>query len=576
MGIKLYLNVLLLFLFVGLTAEAQVKERRIYILDGTLSMIGKSPGAENIWPDVKKTLLENIESVDEHKSEFLLVIFADKIYDKIEGKSNILNYLGSFTPPYNTYTNLASGWNEIENLVDHSKFNFVTFLTDGVDNFNKEHTLIASIKNADRILEQNNSFACFVRMTKSAIDLNITEVLNGARFISVVDGIKFPALIRPSNSKLTVNLREPISFNQKLFFEKFNDLDFPENFSIGIDFIKNTDSFKVNNPTVLLTKAEGIIPIDLEFSRSISPVVSTEIINSRIKLKSLVENVILINDEVEIEFINKPEKLAQISINPDFNKLNNYPKFLFWSNKTDTVFQTVSVDWSEDAKLSNSSLKLNLKLDGLKDSEYGLVVDGYPQTSKEIELLSSENAKKIGFYINEGMESGIKTGIIQIYKNDLDRTNIDEPLAFEVKLITDFNPLQIILFWTGISILLFLLLWFLIFRNQIYKKFHKATIQITDPYFKSFKVGGSRNVIFSSAPIKQNILSTIFKGKQHNEINSIWITPLVFLPGRNKTELIKVKPNQEFTLDPYAVFLKRYGEYTIKDKSRKIIKIKIS
>ncbi|PZX52128.1 hypothetical protein LV84_03537 [Algoriphagus ratkowskyi] len=575
MGIKLYLNVLFLFLIVGLSAEAQVKERRIYILDGTKSMMGYN-GAEDVWERVKSLLNQNITNIDEGKSDIILVVFADKIYEKVKGKQEILKFLKSFKPEYVTPTNITIGWKEIENLVDPSKFNFITFLTDGEHNDNSALDLPSVINDADRYLGENNAFACFVRLTPKAIDPKSSKILESAKNISFIDGIKFPSLIRPSISKLTVNLREPISFNQKLFFEKFNDLDFPENFSIGIDFINNSDSFKVNNPTVLLTKADGIIPIDLEFSGSISPVASTEIINSKIELRSLTPNVILISNEVEIEFINKPEKLAQITINPDFGILSNYPSFLFWSNKTDTVFQTVSVDWSEDAKLSNSSLNLNLKLDGLKDSEYGLVVDGYPQTSKEIEFLSSENAKEIGFFINERMQSGIMSGIIQVSKIDLDRTNVDEPLTFEIKLNTNFNPLKVTMFWVGVIILGFLLFWFLILRNQIYKKFHKASIQITDPYFKSFRVGGCRKMIFSSYPIKQNSLSTIFKGRLHNEVNPIWVTPLTFLPGKNKTDLIKVVRNQEFTLDPYSIFLKRYGEYNIKDKSRKIIKIKIS
>lgn len=573
---KLFLFLSIFTVLLKISAEGQVKERRIYILDGTLSMVGGAAGSEDIWDEVKKILVDNISSIDENKSEIYLVIFADKIYDKISGKSNTLNYLETFSPPYNKFTNLASGWNEINKLVDPTKFNFITFLTDGADTFNDKSTLITSIKNADFFLGRNNAYACFVRMTSSAIDPAYNDVLNEAKFISVVDGIKFPALIRPSVSKLTVNLREPISFNQKLFFEKFNDLDFPENFSLDIDFVKDQNDLKVLTPKVNLVKSDGIIPISLEYLKNVSPVSTTEVFNSRIKLKSQIENLIVIGDEVDIEFINKPEKLAQISINPDFGKLNNYPKFLFWSNNTDTVFQKISIEWSEDAKLSKSSLILNLKLNEIQDSEYGLLVNDSLISSKEIEFLSSDTSKDISFFIKEGTKSGIKSGEITVVKKDLDRTNIDEPLSFEIKLNNDFNPLAVIVSIFGLGLLAFLILWFVLLRNLFFKKFSKSTILITEPYFKNFRIGGSRKVIFSSYPIKQGTLAKIFKGKIHNEVNPIWEKPLILVPGKNRTDIIKVVSKQDYSFDPYSIFLKRYGEYKIKNSTNNIIKIKVS
>ncbi len=558
--------------FSSISLFGQVKEKRIYVLDATASMTGFGNYPE-VWSKVKPPLIENIEEVNESKAEMVLFTFADKVYQTIEGKSEILNFLKNFTPDLITSTNIYSGWEGIQKHIDPKKFNFVTFITDGVHNSTQisQEDLRNKIKESDTSFGNQNTFACLIRLTQHAIDDATTSILTNAKNITYLDGIKFPVIVRPKQNPITINIRDNKIIEETLFFDVFNEIDLPDNYKLTVSIEEEEGkSLTINQTSFDIRKGNNSFKIPIQPSGKFGPVGSETISKANLIVGNDDPSIILINNQLPLKIVNKPERFATLNINPNLGKLNNYPSFLFWDEKVDTINQKIKISWSEDAIAANSNITLAISFDGLDINHFGVTHNNKLLKSNSLTLDPTVSEFDLGVFLSQDAPRGKKHGQITLVGTRLDRSNIDEPLDTHLKFSHDWNPLKTILMWLGFAILGLLLIWFFILRNIYYKKFSKTSINISDPYFKRVNLHRGRMVVFSPAPVKQNPLSRIFKGKVINEVNPIWEKPITFYPGKNKTFPIKSLLSMDYTLEPYAANLEKYKEYVLSSSSKKI------
>jgi len=563
---------LLLSSLIAFTLIAQIKEKRIYVLDATKSMMGHGNFPE-VWSEVKPQLIKNIQEVNEAKADLVLFTFADKVYQTVKGKDEIIKFLNGFEPDLIKYTNIHSGWEGIQKHIDPSKFNFVTFITDGVHNIPtvSKKDLLEIIKLSDKSFGTKNTFACFIRLTGFAVDEETTSILESANNITYLDGIKFPVIVRPKQNPITINLRDNKVIEETLFFDVFNEIDLPENYKLTIKIEEEDgDNLKLQQTSFEIKKGSNSIKIPIKPNGNFDAVANETVSKGMLVLGKEDSNIILINNQLPLSIVNKPERFATIDINPNFGKLNNYPSFLFWDEKIDTVKQTVKINWSEDAKAANSIISLEVNFDGLTYDQFGITYNNQVVNNSSITLDPTVSEFELGIFMAQKTPEGKKHGHISLDGTRLDRSNISEPLDTQLKFSHDWNPLMTILMWTGIAILAMLLIWFLVLRNIYFKKFNKTFINISDPYFKKVNLHRGRMVVFSPKPVKQNIVSRIFKGKVINEVNPIWEKPLTFYPGKNKLFPIKSLLSMDYTLDPYAANLEKYKDYVITSSKQKI------
>lgn len=235
-------------------------------------------------------------------------------------------------------------------------------------------------------------------------------------------------------------------------------------------------------------------------------------------------------------------------------EVKHYPKFLFVDAKTVPVDQTFEFEFSKDAVDEShdvfaefdfvdndnkpiSAKKMNVWLDGklLDDNTFRL-------SAKD----GAEQEHTITFAFPEGTKSGTHQGYLRLKRHNLDRIN-NELLADGEKAMVlqwtlgyelSWNPLQALLFWFAVLVVVLLAVWFILFRPLLYPQFgsFKKMIIIKkdgkQTAMQSVQFKGARRVVFASQQVKQSKRSRIFTGEIRTVINPNYVEPLTFTPQR--------------------------------------------
>ncbi|MGY6557666.1 MAG: hypothetical protein ACXIT9_00120 [Nitritalea sp.] len=556
--------------------SAQKKEKRIYILDGTASMVGFG-GAEKVWHKVQPLLIENITEINEQHADLVLVVFADKLYQKIEGKDNILAFIRQYTPDLIKYTNIQIGWEAISDLLDPTLFNFVTFITDGIHNQPgiSVADLVRTIQQVDQQLAKVQAFTCFVRLTEASIQPEITQTLKQTNYITFLDGIRFPVVLRPKTSTLTLNLRDENALVETIYFDIFNEQDFPEQLTLKGLLKDEKQALSLTGSNFTLAKTNPTLKLSLQPTGAAEAVAETAIREVVLALQSEDPNVLLSQPAIRLKLVNKPERYLSLTTSTQLGKARNYPAYLWGKAHTDTLRQQIALAWSADAKIANATAELIWEFADTETPAV-LLIDGQTSPNTRLEVTSNQDTVEVVWVPGLAGSQGRQFGALSVESRHLDRTNVTEPLTFSYQNAVGWHPLKTSLFWIGICLIIGLVLWFLVLRNLIYKKFPRVTIQFLEPQFRMVKLKGAKAFSLTNKRPKQSALSTLFTGENRYLIDLNLGDELLFLPGKNKKNPIRLKPNPRYTIHPVTVFLTPFSEYTLLENNKIIAKIKIA
>jgi hypothetical protein len=254
---KKYLLIVIAFL-VTVSANSQQQEsrfkdtRNIYLLDVTLSMWGKSPGAKNIFNEVRSELINVINATANERTEIVVVPFQDRIIDTWEfkatknGKEKIIEKLNAINaenvPKQNT--NIHGAWQKGKNLINPSKLNVVFLLTDGehsVKHTSKE-TLYREVSDWSKFASKNDYYAFLVELTDQAKDEKLRQVVQRTEHAQIIQGIEF-FVLSIEEDKPIVNTHDQLSFKINLIGDRISNI--PEDFSYTL--FLNDPNFKIIN-----------------------------------------------------------------------------------------------------------------------------------------------------------------------------------------------------------------------------------------------------------------------------------------------------------------------------------------
>lgn len=239
-------------------------------------------------------------------------------------------------------------------------------------------------------------------------------------------------------------------------------------------------------------------------------------------------------------------------------KSRNYDKFL-WSES----------NWEKDI-LPEQVLQINLgdikftkpiKLQLVYEDENGeyqpvnktimtVLLNGKkePSVYQCITIQPQEKDLKLKFRFNKSLGNESRTFKLSmkiIDPGDLDLINgqeakagaiLDTSILWQADYELGWNPLQTILMWLGIVIVLFLLLWFLLFRRIVFPTFCFDNLQVIYLEGESKKgredcsLHGAREIICSDSAHSQSGLNRIFCGRIEYLTNPFWKTPAVMKP----------------------------------------------
>lgn len=309
-----------------LQSNAQNKsERRIYLLDVTLSMWGFSGNTPDIWDDVVGFLEKEINSISDESTEIVVCTFQERILDtwkgnaSIAGKQTIINKIKSYPKPDISKTNIVVPIKTVqEKLIKPDKHNLLILLTDGKQNVETTPSLHDLISDWGKYADKNYAFALYVMLTKNAVSQDIIDVINNTPNIEFVTEPGKATMIDlvPSNP-IKVNIKNDktatISFNYK------KGLDLPSNINIQVD--SDNDYLKIDQKAIIEGgKISFTINYKSDYNKLKTQLAETTLLPLRIsiinkdELKKAGKIVYLTKENLSLELVNKPEKTLKISI----------------------------------------------------------------------------------------------------------------------------------------------------------------------------------------------------------------------------------------------------------------------
>ena len=299
---------LLLFLIIVMAFSLEGKskntiERRIYLWDVTLSMKGYHGTTPDIYADVVKFLEQEINSIEDDKTEIVVLPFQENILERWEavasnqGKSEIINKIKNYSNNKVTNTNIVKPINDVKaNFIKPDKNNILYILTDGKQSGGSAE-LVKTIEEWGNDAKKLNAYALYVMLTKVAEDPAVITAINKTPDIDVV--------------KETIYLQpEP-----NVVYNLSSDGGKPVNVEL-----KCKESFQIPNNLKIRITAEGT-PGILEDREVV-------VIGGKITMKisqseasTLLANSLKSNLTVKFEIMNREEILKQnkrlVILNPD-------------------------------------------------------------------------------------------------------------------------------------------------------------------------------------------------------------------------------------------------------------------
>ena len=272
-----------------------------------------------------------------------------------------------------------------------------------------------------------------------------------------------------------------------------------------------------------------------------------------------------------------------------FETAEYYDTFLFIPAKSTPTSRKMTIKFNDWAKHNNSHVTLLMcyQNEGNTNTCYlgtessplisiylndKLCQDGEIKLNKETEKILD-----LRIEFSPEAEEGLYTGYIVVMNSKIDRINNIENISSQSKVFEwsiryniVMNPLKFAMLWVTIAIVLSLFIWFVFFRNIIYKKMRKGKIMINTPYTKSIKIVGGRKLVLTTKTKKQKPLHKIFAGKILYETNPLWDSEIIFYP-KDKHSL-RIKTGVDYTVIPYTNRIIRGKSYEIQ-KGKEIIKI---
>ena len=296
---------------------------------------------------------------------------------------------------------------------------------------------------------------------------------------------------------------------------------------------------------------------------------------------NILNTIILIGIFFLISSCDKTENESSLE-SIDFGESIYFDPFLWSKSDTTVLKRTLKFEFSDYAVEQHAQLELQFtddKQNILNNNQHvNIFVDNSFVRNGKIKIEAKSNivTKTIGFQFLPGSDLGEHHGFLIISSHNFDRIDnfskaqigSDNRIKrWSAKYDKEYNHLAFGVFWLLIILLIFIFIWFFIFRNQFYPKMKKGRIQVQSPYFKSIPTKGVRMIIFSREPRKQGYWDRLWKGKILYEINTIWDKDVIITPKRKN---LKIKLPPGFIIKPVTLTLTKYNTYEIKTEKQTI------
>lgn len=323
---------LLLFVCCVTIAFAQHKrfkdERRVYLWDVTLSMKGFG-GTPAIYDQVVKDLENDIMNIDDEKTELLVLPFQERILDVWKfpatkvGKESLLKKIKEYNNEKVTRTNICTPLQVVMNsYLLPDKRNVLYLFTDGDHNMKSpsKDELYKLLDGWCEFAKKNDVYAFYVMLTENAEkDRKIVNIVESQCNFEVERGVgnQF-VLIRPDESRIAYNIKSDEGKPITLTIESDVNKKFPEavNLRLRVDENKYVEiDEKVSLSESGKVQCKVVYKMKYQQMKNAMPEKMSLPLHITLESKDMGKTKVrLIDDCVELQLINKPEKTLKVYV----------------------------------------------------------------------------------------------------------------------------------------------------------------------------------------------------------------------------------------------------------------------
>lgn len=254
-------------------------QRKVYLWDVTLSMKGAG-GCPNIWNDVKESLIKNIKSITDPRTEIVLLPFQHRIIDKksdyatAEGKQNLIQYVKDFDLPKlwigdaatgheakpgekgrTTMTKLYAPLQEcLETVITVDKTDVLVFFTDGLSDFPEDGAEFEKFVCEDwctGVAKEKDIYAFYLMLTSKATNTGLC----GCPRFKTINPTENPDLstvtLTPSDKAVNYNVKDDYGKDIVVTFDTRSSTPMNEGFVIHVENDPENPYFGINQDVVL-------------------------------------------------------------------------------------------------------------------------------------------------------------------------------------------------------------------------------------------------------------------------------------------------------------------------------------
>ena len=309
------------------------KEKRIYMLDITMSMWGQG-GGPNIFDDVKNALYAGIKEIKDPETIITIIPFqathtyqilpdwtfrnGDITFDKM--KTIIDSYTKETVP--RGFTDIYSAIEIAKTHIDRNRINYIFLLTDGEqstitsgvketsrNDYNKD-SLYRSLNRWCDWANNNNSYLFYVMLTDFAKDVTAVDIIDDQCRAWVVNGTNMDiSFIKPDNNLIQVNLHDnPNQLEIKL---DANNWDYIKDETIIKLTLQENSIFKLKENKIHIV--DNKLTVNLINKQSFSELRNNNHIESILQIAlSTDENVKILEPNINILVKNKKERVLKL------------------------------------------------------------------------------------------------------------------------------------------------------------------------------------------------------------------------------------------------------------------------
>lgn len=250
----------ILFLCMNLYAQDFMKEKRIYLVDVTASMIGKGGvKTPDIFNKVKDQLTTAISNIQDADTEIVVIPFTNTTHQAIYGtstkKDSLLAEINKISIK-NGDTNIVDAWLSGISELDSARVNYLFLLTDGLHNCgHSKEELYNNLNNWPQIAKGKYYFAFYVMLTPNAKEQEIYQIIDKNDQMWLIESTNVNATFIKSYMNIQSNIFEKKTVKMPMFINNRNS-----NITFNIELDEN-EYYKISNLRTHLD--EGYVLFDI-------------------------------------------------------------------------------------------------------------------------------------------------------------------------------------------------------------------------------------------------------------------------------------------------------------------------